>query len=158
MLTLQQEKLCAFFAKTLKYKEDMDFGEHVSATSQEVKEFISNDGPGPSLDDLHLDCHRGKTSLWNKSAMEMMTAEFAEELEADEDMDWSEIPLDIIEGLVGDRFTRLMGVWRRAQPRIDEDGVIENSKEQEERIVANREAELKVNRHWSRRKAVSTCY
>ena len=61
-------------------------------TSQEVKEFISNDGPGPSLDDLYLDCHRGKTSLWNKSAMEMMTAEFAEESEADEDMDWSEIP------------------------------------------------------------------
>ena len=110
----------------------MDFGEHVSATSQEVKEFISNDGPRPSLDDLHLDCHRGKTSLWNKSAMEMMTAEFTEELEADEDMDWSEIPLDIIKGLVGDRFTRLMGIWRRAQPRIDEDGVIENSKEQEE--------------------------
>ena len=58
----------------------MDFGEHVLATSQEVKEFISNDGPGPSLDDLHLDCHRGKTSLWNKSAMEMMTAKFAEEM------------------------------------------------------------------------------
>ena len=122
MLTLQQEKLRVFFAKTLKYEEDMDFGEHVSVTSQEVKEFISNDGPGPSLDDLHLDCHRGKMSLWNKSAMEMMTAEFAEELEADEDMDWSEIPLDIIKGLVWDRFTRLMGVWRRVQLRIDEDG------------------------------------
>ena len=35
---------------------------------------------------------------------------------------------------------------------------IENSKEQEEQIIADREAELKVNRHWSRRKAVSTCY
>ena len=110
----------------------MDFGEHVSATSQEVKEFISNDGLGPSLNDLHLDCHRGKTSLWNKSAMEMITAEFAEELEANEDMDWSEIPLDIIKGLVWDRFTHLMGVWRRAQPHIDKDGIIENSEEQEE--------------------------
>ena len=49
--------------KTLKYEEDMDFGEHVSATSQEVKEFISNDGPGPSLNDFLLDFHRGKTSL-----------------------------------------------------------------------------------------------
>ena len=46
--------------KTLKYEEDMDFGEHLLVTSQEVKEFIFNDGPGPSLDDLHLDCHRGK--------------------------------------------------------------------------------------------------
>ena len=80
----------------------------------------------------------------------MMTAEFTEELEANEDMDWSEITLDIIEGLVWDRFTRLMGVWRRAQPHIDKDSVVENSKEQEERIVADREAELKVNRHWSR--------
>ena len=110
----------------------MDFGEHVLATSQEVKEFISNDGPGPSLDDLHLDCHRGKMLLWNKSAMEVMTAEFAEELEANEDMDWSKIPLDIIEGLVWDRFTCLMGVWRRVQPHIDKDSIIENSKEQEE--------------------------
>ena len=115
--------------KTLKYEEDMDFGEHVLVTSQEVKEFISNDGPGPSLDDLYLDCHRGKTSLWNKSAMEMMTAEFA-----DEDMDWSEIPLDIIKGSVWDRFTCLMGIWRRVQLHINEDGVIENSKEQEEQI------------------------
>ena len=90
----------------------MDFGEHVSVTSQEVKEFISNDGPGPSLDDLHLDCHRGKTSQWNKGTMEIMTAEFAEEFEADEDMDWSEIPLDIIKGLVWDRFTCLMGIWK----------------------------------------------
>ena len=136
----------------------MDFGEHMLVTSQEVKEFISNDGPGPSLDDLYLDCHRGKTSLWNKSAMEMMTAEFAEESEADEDMDWSEIPLDIIKGLVWDRFTCLMGIWRRVQLHINEDGVIENSKEQEEQIIVDREAKLKVNRHWGRQKAVSTCY
>ena len=47
----------------------MDFGEHLSVTSQEMKDFISNDGPGPSLNNLHLDCHRGKTLLWNKSAM-----------------------------------------------------------------------------------------
>ena len=80
----------------------------------------------------------------------MMTAEFTEELEANEDMDWSEITLDIIEGLVWDIFTHLMGVWRRAQPHIDEDSIIENSKEQEEQIVVDREAELKVNRHWSR--------
>ena len=131
MLIPGQEKLCAFFAKTLKYKEDMDFGGHVSATSQEVKEFISNDGPGPSLVDLHLDFHKGKMLLWNKSAMEMVTAKFAEELETDEDMDWPEILLDIIEGLVWDRFTHLMGVWRRVQPYIDKDSAIENSKEQE---------------------------
>ena len=69
-------------------------------------------------------------SLWNKSAIEM-TAKFAKELETNEDMDWPEIPLDIIEGLVWDRFTCLMGVWRRAQPYIDKDSAIENSKEQE---------------------------
>ena len=79
----------------------------------------------------------------------MMTAEFAEESEADEDMDWSEIPLDIIKGLVWDRFTCLMGIWRRVQLHIDKDGVIENSKEQEEQIIVDREAKLKVNRHWS---------
>ena len=147
-----------FFVKTLKYKEDMDFGEHVLATSQEVKVFISNDGPGPSLIDIHLDCHRGKMLLWNKSAMEMMTAEFAEELETDEDMDWPEIPLNIIDGLVWDIFTHLMGIWRRVQPCIDEDSAIKNSKEQEKQIVVDKEAELKANRHWSRQKAVSAYY
>ena len=128
----------------------MDFGGHVSVTSQEVKEFISNDGPGPSLVDLHLDCHKGKMLLWNKSAMEMMTSKFAEELETDEDMDWPEILLDIIKGLVWDRFTHLMGVWRRVQPYIDKDSAIENSKEQEKQIVVDKEAELKANRHWGR--------
>ena len=82
----------------------MDFGEDVSAMSQEVKEFISNDGPVPLLDDLYLDCHMGKTSLWNKSTMEM-TAKFAEELETDEDMESPEILLDIIKGLVWDRYS-----------------------------------------------------
>ena len=87
-----------------------------------------------------------------------MTAKFAKELETDKDMDWPEILLDIIEGLVWDRFTCLMGVWRRAQPHIDKDSAIENSKEQEKWIVADKEAELKANRHWGRWKAVSAYY
>ena len=42
------------------------------------------------------------------------------------------------------------GHLERVQLHIDEDGIIENSKEQEEQIIVDREAKLKVNRHWSR--------
>ena len=90
---------------TLYYKEDLDFADHVLATRQKVKEFYSNDSPGPSLEDLHLDCSRGKSSQWNKAAMELMAAEFIDELENDEDVIWPKYSSKFIDEIVWDRFT-----------------------------------------------------
>jgi len=40
-----------------------------------------------------------------------------------------------------------MSIWKKAQPQINSDGELENPKQQENRIVAEREAALKENRH-----------
>ena len=136
----------------------MDFADHVLATRQEVKEFYSNDGPGPSLEDLHLDCSKGKPSQWNKAAMELMAAEFVDELENNKDITWPRYLSKFINEIVWDRFTCLMSIWKKAQPQINSDGKLENLKQQENRIVAEREAALKENRHWTRRNMVSNLY
>ena len=136
----------------------MDFADHILATRQEVKEFYSNDGPGPSLEDLHLDCSKGKLSQWNKVAMELMAAEFVDELENDEDVTWPRYLSKFIDKIVWDRFTHLMSIWKKAQPQINSDGELKNPKQQENQIVAEREAALKENRHWTRRNMVSNLY
>ena len=136
----------------------MDFADHILATRQEVKDFYSNDGPGPSLEDLHLDCSKGKSSQWNKAAMELMAAEFVDELENDKDITWPRYLSKFINKIVWDRFTRLMSIWKKAQPQINSDGELENLKQQENQIVAEREAALKENRHWTRQNMVSNLY
>ena len=135
----------------------MDFADHVSATRQEVKKFYSNDSPGPSLENLHLDCSKGKSSQWNK-AMELVAAEFVDELENDKDITWPRYLSKFINKIVWDRFTPLMSIWKKAQPQINSDGELENLKQQENQIVAEREAALKENRHWIRRNVVSNLY
>lgn len=55
-----------------------------------MKEFCSNDGPGPSLENIHLDCSRGKLPQWNKATMELIAAEFVDKLENDNNVTWPE--------------------------------------------------------------------
>lgn len=144
----------AFFAEKLGYEEDLDFADHISVTQQQVKEFVLNNGPGPSLDDLHLDCSRGKSSQWNKAAMALMAGEFNDELETDEDVDWPDFSSGYIDQIVWERFARLMTIYKRSQPQINSDGEEEDPRQQETRIVAEREADLKERRHGTRRHAV----
>ena len=90
--------------------------------------------------------------------MELMAAEFIDELENDEDVTWPRYLSKFIDEIVWDRFTRLMSIWKKAQPQINSDGELENPKQQENRIVAEREAALKENRHWTRWNTVSNLY
>ena len=136
----------------------MDFADHISATRQEVKEFYSNDSPGPSLEDLHLDCSKGKLSQWNKAAMELMAAEFVDKLENDEDITWPRYSSKFIDKIVWDRFTCLMSIWKKTQSQINSDGELKNPRQQENQIVAEKEATLKENRHWTRWNVVSNLY
>ena len=63
--------------------------------------------------------------------MELMAAEFIDELENDEDVTWPRYLSKFIDKIVWDRFTCLMSIWKKAQPQINSDGELKNPKQQE---------------------------
>jgi hypothetical protein len=62
-----------------------------------------------------------------------------------------------LEELIKERLKRVMKVWAVSQRRQNMSGEVESWDEVEQRLVAQKEAQLLVNRHATRCRAVSNC-
>ena len=151
---VRQDEICDLFKEKFGYVEDEDFADHTPADQEDVDRFIHGGGSGPDIDDLHLDCRRGKGSGWNKMAMELMVDELMEKVKQDPDRRWPTLSHDVVEELVWNRFKRLMTVWRDARPKTGVDGAMEDLNELERRLNDSRDDKLKVYRHFTRRNSV----
>jgi hypothetical protein len=119
-----------------------------------VKAFLEGDGPGPDLSDLHFDLPAGLQSQWNKEALRLLREKFCQNLldclQAD-DLPRSEQYFDKI---VEERFIRLAGIWRVAQPKILRGGKTETYEEVEERLNGRKTGMLQSYRRFTRRETV----
>ena len=106
------------FKEKFDYVDDEDFADHTPAEQDDIHEFLYGCSSGPDIDDLHLDCRRGKGSDWNKKVVELLIDELMIRVKEDADRRWPDVPYELAEELVWKRAQCLMTVWREAQPTV----------------------------------------
>jgi hypothetical protein len=119
-----------------------------------VKAFLEGDGPGPDLSDLHFDLPAGLKSQWNKEALRLVREKLCQNLLdylQTDDLPRSEQYFDKI---VEERFIRLAGIWRVAQPKELRGGRTENHEDVEERLNGRKDGMLQSYRRFTRRETV----
>jgi hypothetical protein len=115
-----------------------------------LEQFAADPSKGPDLDDLHFDVKAGMRSEWNKKALRVMQTEFCRQL----DENYDGIPVrsaQYFEELFRERFQRLVGVWKHAQPQTTSNGELESHEAIEQRMMDDKDIELKARRHTTRR-------
>jgi hypothetical protein len=143
-----------FFHEILGIDEDEDFAGHEPVSTEALARFAADPANGPDLADLHFDVDKGMRSEWNKAALGLMQIKFCAELSEHYDS----VPArssQYFEQLIQEKFQRLVGVWKRAQPRMTASGEPESHEAVETRMMSDKDVELKVCRHTTRRLNVS---
>lgn len=133
----------------MNYTQNEDFAAHVPPPPDAIQEFVVNNGPGPDLEDLHLDIRGGLASDWNKRALYLLRIAFCKELEG-----LTDVPIrstQYYHDLIAEQFSRLVTIWNNAQPKRKADGTMETFEEVEDRMNNAKKKQLVVNRHTVRR-------
>jgi hypothetical protein len=118
--------------------------------TEALEHFAADPSMGPDLADLHFDVKAGMRSEWNKKALRLMQTEFCRQL----DDDYEDVPVrsaQYFEELFRERFQRLAGIWKNAQPQTTSSGELESHEAVEQRMMDDKDIELKARRHTTRR-------
>lgn len=115
-----------------------------------MEQFAADPAEGPNLADLHFDVKAGMRSEWNKKALQMMVIAFCKLLQ-EEYEDVPDRSVQYFEELIRERFQRLAGIWKNAQPQTTSAGEVESHEAVERRMMDDKEIELKARRHTTRR-------
>jgi hypothetical protein len=147
----------ALFKDVFEVNQDDDFALHDSVLPETARAYANDVGDGPKEADLHIDMMGGSNSMWNKKVTEILLSKLKDCREEDQ---W-QLPYRsdaYLEELIKERLKRVMKVWAASQRRPKMLGGVESWDEVEQRLVAQKEAQLLVNRHATRRRAVSRLF
>jgi hypothetical protein len=123
-------------------------------STEVLEQFATDPSKGPDLADLHFDVKQGMRSDWNRKALQLMQAEFCRQLEET----YENVPTrsaQYFEELIRERFQRLAGLWKRGQPQTTSGGEVESHEDVEQRMMEDKDIDLKACRHTTRRINVS---
>jgi hypothetical protein len=117
-----------------------------------VYSYEHEDGPGPDPRNLAFDLANGPKTPWNAKILHLLFEELQERCARER---WPFQRLDkYYRTLIEERYKQLRTVWRGAQPKITEKGVLETAGEVEERLVTKKDETLKDVRQSTRRRNV----
>ena len=119
-----------------------------------LDDFAYNNGPGPDIKDLHLDCRLGRSLAWNTQAMDLIVAEFDDRLVNDTQREWPIVAVKYLEEMVWRRFYKLVAIWRDGQVQLDSNGEEEQADAVLDQLEAKKARKAKQLRHWTRRSNV----
>ena len=131
--------------------QDDDFALLRSAPPEGTSAYESGEGDGPDADDLHIDMMGGLNSEWNKRVLEILLAKLKDVREEEK---WS-LPNrsdKYLAELIRDRLKKAIRTWVGSQRRTTNSGGLETWDQVEQRLVAQREAQLSATRHATRRR------
>jgi hypothetical protein len=144
----------ALYRKEFHVKQDDDFAMHNSTLPEIARAYNEGEGDGPDSDDLHIDMIGGVNSKWNKEVLHILLAKLKHTRKVEK---WA-LPKrsdSYFAELLKDRYKRAVNVWQRSQRGTNGSGELETWDEVEQRLVAQKEVQLLVNRHTTRRRNVS---
>ncbi|KAG6372843.1 hypothetical protein JVT61DRAFT_7270 [Boletus reticuloceps] len=146
-------KVRKLFKAKFDISQDNDFIAYDPADPRDVYAYEFEDGLGPDVDRPSFDLLHGPTSTWNKAVIEILLHEFQAVCQS---QGWPFCRSNnYIRVLIIEHYKRLRTVWRKAQPKLTEKGVLETPSEMEDRLIAERNAVLKASRQTTRRR--NTC-
>jgi hypothetical protein len=127
---------------------DDDFVGKESADPADVREFEACGYPRPDENNLIFDFKSGPRSDWNAAVVDILVEKLR---------DRSTIPKSdaYLVDLVEERYGRIRLSWKRSLPRTTDEGVKETPDTWEDRILKDKELQLKNARRRERRKTVS---
>jgi len=144
----------SLFKDVFEVNQDDDFALHDSVLPETARAYANDVGDGPKEADLHIDMTGGANSRWNKRVTEILLSKLKDSREEDQ---W-QLPHHsdaYLEELIKERLKRIMKVWAASQCRQKLSGEVESWDEVKQRLIAQKEAQLLVNRHATRHRAVS---
>lgn len=151
-LIVKQSEVRRVFKDSFNISQDSDFITHQPAIREDVYSYEHEDGPGPDPQNFAFDLANGSKTPWNAKVLHLLFEELQERCTQEK---WPFQRLDRYYGvLIEERYKRLRTVWRIAQRKITEKGVLETAKEVEERLVTRKDETLKNVRQSTRRRNV----
>jgi hypothetical protein len=134
-------------------ENDEDFALHDCPPSEAICAYSRGHGEGPDEGHLQLDMRGKKPSKWNEMVAQILLDKLLLTKE-----EWADLPersdayfLDIIM----EKIDRARGYWKRAWPKIKDDGEVETLEEVEERMITSKDKNGKSSCMRMRRRAVS---
>jgi hypothetical protein len=140
--------------QVFKINQDEDFALHQSVTPQTADAYSNGEGEGPDENDLHIDMMGALNSEWNKKVLEILLAKL-KDVRKEEKWSLPNRSDDYLAALIKDRMKRAMRKWTASQRKTNQSGELETWDDVEQRLVAQKEAQLVANRHATRRRNVS---
>jgi hypothetical protein len=136
-----------------KISQDSDFIVHQPASREEVYSYQYEDGPGPNPQNLAFDLANGSRTPWNAKVLDLLLTELQERCTQE---GWPFQRSDrYYKAIIEERYKRLWTVWKAAQPKVTEKGVLETAAEVEDRVNTKKDETLKAVRQSTRRRNVS---
>ena len=123
------------------FTRDTEFIIHEPADCDKVHSYEYEDGPGPDLKSPKFDLKRNSKSLWNSAVLDIILQNLKDQCAEEE---WPIQQSDsYIRQLLMDQYKRLRTMWKKAQPKLTDNGTVETPVETEARLIAKRQLVLK---------------
>ena len=153
-LTIVKAHVRALFKDVFEVNQDDDFALYHSILPETARAYASGDGDGPDMNALRINMIGGVNSRWNQKVLDILLVKLKDVREKDQ---WS-LPnrSDMyLADLIKDRLKRAVKVWAKSQRKTNNAGTLESWDDVEQRLVAEKEGQLLLNRHATQRRNVS---
>ena len=153
-LTIVKAHVRALFKDVFEVNQDDDFALYHSIRPETACAYASGDGDGSDMNALRIDTIGGVNSQWNQKVLDILLVKLKDVMEKDQ---WS-LPnrSDMyLADLIKDCLKCAVKVWAKRQRKKNNAGTLESWDDVEQRLVAEKEGQLLLNRHATRRRNVS---
>ncbi|KAG2739767.1 hypothetical protein P692DRAFT_20754691 [Suillus brevipes Sb2] len=143
-----QANVQELFYTAFHFAKDDEYMLHVTASSEAISCFTQGLGTGPDPLELHWDITTTHNSKWNQRVIDILCSQYTCTFETNQLATRSP---QSIKSDITKKFNQCRSSWRRAQPRVLDDGTRETMKEVGDRLVDQTNERLRVTRVLTRR-------
>jgi hypothetical protein len=147
-----QANVRELFYTAFHFAKDDEYMLHVTVSSEAISCFTQGLGTGPDPLELHWDMTTTHNSKWNQRVIDILCSQYTCTFETNQLATRSP---QSIKNDITKKFNQCRSSWRRAQPRVLDDGTRETMKDVGDRLVDQTNERLRVTRVLTRRATVS---
>lgn len=152
LLMTCQANVRELFYTTFDFAKDDEYMLHVTASCEAISSFTHGLGTGPDPLELHWDMTTTHNSKWNQKVIDILCSQYTSMFEKNQLASRSR--QSIIHDITK-KFNQCRNSWRKAQPRMFNNGTRETMQEVEDRLVDQTNERLRLTRVLTRRATVS---
>ncbi|KAG1756940.1 hypothetical protein EDD22DRAFT_737882, partial [Suillus occidentalis] len=136
------------FYTTFHFAKDDEYMLHVTASHEAISSFMHEAGTGPDPLELHWDMTTTHNSKWNQKVIDILCSQYTSMFEKNQ---WASRSHQSIIHDITKKFNQCHNSWRKAQPRMLNNGTRETMREVEDRLMDQTNERLRLTRVLTRR-------